>query len=623
MINKIISTIFLLAAVAMSAAADGGKTFSYATDDAYTYQWGTGRAETYNIAILLNDKSLAGSRITAVTVPLASVNLSGLKVWLSKELQTKTVDGVKVNDPDILSQDAEITSKTVRVELAEPYTLTEEGVYVGYTVTVDALDNLTRNPIIVADMVSDGGLFINTSVTYMNWKDYSSKNKAVSALQVHLEGDFSADAAGIYKVPEVLAKPGVATTATVDIVNHGTEAVKSVDYTVEVAGIASSAHVELSKPVASGFGSTGQIQIEIPAVTESAAYDYTVTLTRVNGAENKDNAAGGTGVLNVIPFVPVHRAVMEEYTGFWCGWCPRGLAGLDRLSATYPDEFIGLSYHNRDVLAYTGTYAVEVGGFPVAWFDRAVSADPYEGFKSSGQWGAEEIWLQRRDIFAIAAVAVKPKWTDDTQTEIDVTATVNFVKTGDVDCRLIYVLLADDLHNDSWHQTNNLGTKIQPNGDPFFDRYAIGGEYAGGYGIHFNDVVACASDLKGIEGSVPRQVKMNEPITHQYTFSLSKAVNGNGDPIYQDKSKLRVVAMLVNNANGEIINANMAPVGQTSPNDKVSAISKTETDTDGAILSVTYRDLSGRVVKSPSKGIYLRCVTYRNGRTSASKVAVR
>lgn len=623
MINKIISTILLLSAAALNAAADGGKTFSYAADNAYTYQWGTGRAETYNIAILLNDRSLVGSRITGVTVPLSSVNLSGLKVWLSKELRLKTVDDVRVNDPDILSQDAEITAKTVRVDFAEPYTLTEDGVYVGYSVTVDNLDNLTRNPIIVAEQVSDGGLFINTSVTYMNWKDYSAKNKAVSALQVHLEGDFSAAAAGVSKTSEVLAKPGEAATAAIDIVNHGTEPIESVDYTVEVGGASAGSHVTLKKPVAPGFGSTGQIEIGIPAVGESGTYDYTVTLTRVNGVDNRDKSAASTGVLNVIPFVPVHRAVMEEYTGFWCGWCPRGLAGLERMAATYPDEFIGLSYHNRDVLTYTSNYAVSVGGFPVAWFDRAVSADPYEGFKSGNQWGAEEIWLQRRDVFAIAAVSLESQWTDDTQTAIAVTGTVNFVKTGDVDCSLVYVLLADDLHNDSWYQTNNLGAMINPIGDPFFDRYAIGGEYASGYGIHFNDVVICASELKGIEGSVPRKVRMNEPLTHEYTFELSKAVNTYGSPIYQDKSKLRVVAMLVDNTTGEIINANMAPVGQKSPNDKVSSIGGTYAGGTDAILSVTYRDLSGRIVTAPSKGVYIRSVTYRNGRTSSSKVAVR
>ena len=44
----------------------------------------------------------------------------------------------------------------------------------------------------------------------------------------------------------------------------------------------------------------------------------------------------------------VRRCVVEEYTGTWCGNCPRGIVGLSRLAEDFGDRFIGIAIHTGD-----------------------------------------------------------------------------------------------------------------------------------------------------------------------------------------------------------------------------------------------------------------------------------
>ena len=109
---------------------------------------GTPLKQDYDVALRINDKHFVGMTIAAVRVPIDTMqNLSGLKVWLSKELTLEVVDGKKVNKPDILSQDVEMGQGWVEVALDKPYTITDDGVYVGYSFKMDEMDSSNRRPV--------------------------------------------------------------------------------------------------------------------------------------------------------------------------------------------------------------------------------------------------------------------------------------------------------------------------------------------------------------------------------------------------------------------------------------------------------------------------------------------
>ena len=51
---------------------------------------------------------------------------------------------------------------------------------------------------------------------------------------------------------------------------------------------------------------------------------------------------------NDVPESFTKKAVLEEFTGEWCGYCPDGAAIIRQLENDKPDEFYAISYHKSD-----------------------------------------------------------------------------------------------------------------------------------------------------------------------------------------------------------------------------------------------------------------------------------
>lgn len=75
----------------------------------------------------------------------------------------------------------------------------------------------------------------------------------------------------------------------------------------------------------------------------------------------------------------VRRIVVEEATGEWCGWCPRGLVGLEMMKERYPSQFIAISCHQGDELQSDDylPFFNQVESFPSCIVDRRQTGDPY------------------------------------------------------------------------------------------------------------------------------------------------------------------------------------------------------------------------------------------------------
>lgn len=148
---------------------------------------GTPLQQDYDVAIRINDKKFVGMTIAAVRVPMGEVeNISNLKVWLSKDLKLETVNGKKTNVPDVLSQDVAMAKGWIEVPLEHPYTITDEGIYVGYSFKMDKLDDTNKRPVRITTELHEGGLFLHTSRSYRSWTDVS--DQCSSLLQVELDG---------------------------------------------------------------------------------------------------------------------------------------------------------------------------------------------------------------------------------------------------------------------------------------------------------------------------------------------------------------------------------------------------------------------------------------------------
>ena len=90
------------------------------------------QAETYDVAQILNDRALVGMRIKAlrVTFPYSS-GITDAKVWLSSPLPD--IKSQRMQQPDIATQEFYARKGYTEVVFNEPYTITEDSVFVGYT----------------------------------------------------------------------------------------------------------------------------------------------------------------------------------------------------------------------------------------------------------------------------------------------------------------------------------------------------------------------------------------------------------------------------------------------------------------------------------------------------------
>ncbi|MBK7407084.1 MAG: T9SS type A sorting domain-containing protein [Saprospirales bacterium] len=136
------------------------------------------------------------------------------------------------------------------------------------------------------------------------------------------------------------------------------------------------------------------------AVYTVAAGDNTFEawVSNVNGLaqdDNPDNDLKSITVSGLVP-APGKRVVVEEGTGTWCGWCPRGAVFMDQMYDLYPDYFIPIAVHNGDPMTVTEyddnmgfsafpTMSImreEIFGFgtieaiETRFFDRIVNAPP-------------------------------------------------------------------------------------------------------------------------------------------------------------------------------------------------------------------------------------------------------
>lgn len=154
-----------------------------------------------------------------------------------------------------------------------------------------------------------------------------------------------------------------------------------------------SAEVEWS--INGGAKVTENYSLSLDSLKESAALplskevSYTpgvstlnVNITKINGLTD-DKAANNSKTVSLegVNPAPGKKIVVEEATGTWCQWCPRGAVYLDSLTRLFPDHFIGIAVHNRDpmtVTAYDAGLTTFPGftGFPSVITNRRTLSDP-------------------------------------------------------------------------------------------------------------------------------------------------------------------------------------------------------------------------------------------------------
>lgn len=278
-----------------------------------------------------------------------------------------------------------------------------------------------------ASFDNEGGVGCsNEKFSDANTVYYNSKNKWTTAdgsvcIQALVEGDdMPVNEMMISKMNSQTA-PYEASTATFTAVvrNVGANDVNS--YTAICGFDGDRQTLTINHDVAVNASDT--ISFEVPATTPGT-HEVSITLDMVNGqpdAYAANNTA--TAELTVRDKAYMRRVVCEEYTGTWCGWCPRGMVGLEIMKEKYPDQFIAISIHGGDELeidaAQTYSYKEFIAscpGAPSCNVNRKMTGDPYSDIQSlfnvetsgvnhiayrlTGEWNADSTAITLHSVYS-------------------------------------------------------------------------------------------------------------------------------------------------------------------------------------------------------------------------------
>jgi len=268
--------------------------------------------------------------------------------------------------------------------------------------------------------------------------------------------------------------------------------------------------------------------------------EVTVSIDQVNG-ESDPNMSDNTAMASYLAmlFFPDRKVLLEQATGTWCTWCPRGHVFSDYMEETYPNA-IAVAVHNSDPMAnatYDNGIGDLIGGYPSGLVDRVYNdIDPSE---------FEEYYLQRMEDPAIVEVSVQTEYnasTRDLMVNVDASFAIN--TTGDYRINAIIV------------ENNITGTS---SGYAQVNSYS-GGQFGpmGGYEDLPNPVPASQmvydhvgrrifGGWDGTAQSIPGTIVAGESYTQDYSHTL---------PGSWDDSEIMVIGVVIDQNTGEIVNAN-------------------------------------------------------------------
>jgi hypothetical protein len=167
--------------------------------------------------------------------------------------------------------------------------------------------------------------------------------------------------------------------------NAGYETVTSFDITVMNDGVATTTTFD---GLDLGLGEGMKYTVGEKINTGEANFDVMVSVSNVNGEMAEDDNTSDNSAMIAFEPVATHpdkAVVVEEATGTWCTWCPRGTVYLDEMSKRFGHSFVGIAVHNgaNDPMvlpAYDNAITNFPGfsGFPQVIFNRSSVIDPGE-----------------------------------------------------------------------------------------------------------------------------------------------------------------------------------------------------------------------------------------------------
>ena len=547
--------------------------------------------------------------LAAIYVPanhdiIGSGKVKAVRVYVQDGLG-KTMKNVSVwisaNKPatlaaaDYVQSVASLTDGANDIALDTPFDINGQAFYIGYAVT-----SSNAYPIMCCGNESAPNTLLLSAPGRMGWIDAYNEGYDFGklAFQILVDGvSLPSYNVSVEDFGTAYVVKGGTTTIPVTISNNGEETVNSISYIITTG----SNTTEEKTISVSGLQSLakGKVDIEFAADADTKKLDKTLTITKVNGEANEsaNNTAHGALITmtEVLPNVPV----VEEFTGTWCGWCPVGFEGLQYIHDTYGEQVVLIAVHNDDPMAISDYNSIvnRVDGFPSSFINRTMDLYPHP----------YNFQIYMPEVLAsttLGGISVQAAWNSEDMKTIKIDTQTKFVYTHDNgNYGIAFVLVEDGLKGtgSSWAQANNLSGNSDYRDFKFW--YESPSRVTG---LEFDHVAVGAWNIaNGFANSVNTTIVADEIQDYSYTADISSK------SVIQDKTKLKVVALLIDKSNGSIINA-----AQTTIDDYTTGIN--DANVDNVVETARY-NLNGHKINAPQHGVNI----IRMSDGSVKKVVVK
>ena len=509
---------------------------------------GYGSSCTIDVAIRIpaNDDFVGNSTIKALRFWLGN-DISGIstfRAWISTKMPTGNTLNVNYRQTILKSK---LVGGLNEMELKTPFEVSNREIYVGFTIATSK----KTYPIMAYGNDVPGGFFYRVSQgqTIGSWEDFYGTGYGNLALQLLIEAEnFPTNCVTVADFGQKMVLNSTQTSMPVTITNKASNPVKTIGYTVtseDGSILAQSTKSFSSSPIS--LNGTKSFNITFPIDNEAKKFQRTFTVTTVNGEPNTANDPSGDGfIINLTKKAQV-TPVIEEFTGTWCGWCPRGMVGMEKVHETYGDQVVQIAAHNGDIMAinaYQPVINTFAGGFPSSITDRQFEADPsFSGLKSALNSAWNRVSPGTIELSAQWSNAEKKAVTFNTKTTFS-------YSDNDGKYAIAFVLTEDGLRgtNSNWVQQNYYsGMSTSQAGTDMAWWCAAESTVSD---LEFNHVpVAAWEPMYGVDGSVSNTFKADKVLMYTFVGDISNI------SLIQDKSKLKAIALLIDRVSGTIINA--------------------------------------------------------------------
>lgn len=530
------------------------------------------------------------------------------------------------------------------IKLPTTFSIPAEGAFVGYSFDGKSSDA----PVVLAgaSTAAEGFFFQYDYEGERNFESLGSVIGMSLAMQVGLDvSDCEANDATVRANPELTTLVNTKQQYPFYITNNSAKPITQITYSISVDNEkGAEKSLDLSSPIESM--ETASLPFTT-AFEDEGVHSVELNVSKVNGNTNINKQSSAAYSIIALEKSADRVSVVEEQTGTWCGWCPRGHVALDLLNKQLGDKVVTLAGHftnsesqvdpmnilgdnitsQAEAYADYGWVAMNLssmlggGGFPGAVFDRVVATDPYVGVNTKkGKNGTYEFGATalvkaiQEQIPSEADFSMTASWADDKNTDIkvDLTTTFNYDRFGSFPYGVAFVLSENGMTGKgaTWKQLNYFSKLAGVNGASDFNNPDMAAWFKAGSYVTttYDNVVVQAWNPLGNAAIVD---KSKTDVVKGEVIPFSATLKVNSDLI-QNYNNLTLSALLINLNSLAVVNAAKVVLGNCA-----AGIEDVNSEVNNNVVS--RYNVNGMRINGAQKG--LNIVKLANGKVV--KMAVK